>query len=97
MKYSRDIQSLSVFKRDTAKFLNQMKETGEPIVLTVNGKPAAVVVDPEEYDFWRERERRETIEGIRRGMADVEAGRVRPAKEFFDEMFKKFNIPRRGR
>ena len=95
MKYSRDIQSLSVFKRDTAKFLNQMKETGEPIVLTVNGKPAAVVVDPEEYDLWRERERLETIEGIRRGMADVEAGRVRPAKEFFDEMFEKFDIPRR--
>lgn len=97
MKYSRDIQSLSVFKRDTAKFLNQIKETGEPLVLTVNGKPAAVVVDPEEYDMWRERERRETIAGIRRGMADVEAGRVRPAEEFFDEMFKKFDIPRRQR
>ncbi len=95
MKYSRDIQSLSVFKRDSAKLLNQMKETGKPIVLTVNGKPAAVVVDPEEYDLWRERERREAIEGIRRGMEDVEAGRGRPAKEFFDEMFKKFDIPRR--
>lgn len=97
MKYARDIQSLSVFKRDSAKFLNQMKETGEPIVLTVNGKPAAVVVDPEDYDMWRERERRETIEGIRRGMADVEAGRVRPIEEFFDEMFKKFDIPRLDR
>ena len=31
MKLSRDIQSLSVFKRDTAKFLKQMKKTGEPI------------------------------------------------------------------
>ena len=93
MKYSRDIQSLSVFKRDTAKFLNQMKETGEPIVLTVNGKPAAVVVEPEAYDFWQERDRRETIEAIRRGREDVEAGRVRNAEEFFDEMFAKYDIP----
>jgi len=93
MKYSRDIQSLSVFKRDSAKFLNQIKETGEPIVLTVNGKPAAVVIDPEEYDFWQEREQRETIKAIRRGREDVAAGRVRDAEEFFDEMFTKYDIP----
>lgn len=96
MKYSRDIQSLSVFKRDTAKLLNQMKETGEPIVLTVNGKPAAVVMDPQDYDFLRERERRETIEAIRRGREDVKAGRVRDAEEFFDEMFAKYDIPWKG-
>ena len=93
MKYSRDIQSLSVFKRDSAKLLNQIKETGEPLVLTVNGKPAAVVVDPLEYDFLKERERRETIEAIKRGRADVEAGRIRDAEEFFDEMFAKYDIP----
>ena len=77
----------------SAKFLNQMKETGEPIVLTVNGKPAAVVVEPEAYDLWQERDRRETIEAIRRGREDVEAGRVRNAEEFFDEMFAKYDIP----
>ena len=97
MKISRDIQSLSVFKRDTSKFLKQLKETGEPLVLTVNGKPAAVVLGPDEYDLWQERERRETIEGIRRGMADVDAGRGRPAEEFFDEMFEKYKIPKRGK
>ncbi|MFM9904918.1 MAG: type II toxin-antitoxin system Phd/YefM family antitoxin [Pyrinomonadaceae bacterium] len=49
MKFSRDIQSLSVFKRDSAKFLKQLKETGEPIVLTVNGKAAMVLFEPDEY------------------------------------------------
>ena len=49
MKLTRDIQSLSVFKRDSAKFIKQMKKTGEPIVLTVNGKAAAVVLDPDVY------------------------------------------------
>jgi len=93
MKISRDVQSLSTFKRDSSKFLKRMEETGEPLVLTVNGTPAAVVVHPKEYDFWQERERRETIEAIRRGREDVEAGRVRNAEEFFDEMFAKYDIP----
>lgn len=42
-----------------------MKETGEPIVLTVNGKAAAVLHDPDEYQqFLRLKERDETLELI---------------------------------
>lgn len=94
MKLTRDIQSLSVFKRDTSKFIKQMKKTGQPIVLTINGKAAAVVHDPDEYqDYLRLRERNEVLEGIRRGRADVKAGRVRDAEKFFDEMFAKYDIP----
>ena len=44
MKLTRDIQSLSTFKRDTAKVVRQLKKTGQPVVLTVNGK-AELVVD----------------------------------------------------
>ncbi|MGB7209818.1 MAG: type II toxin-antitoxin system Phd/YefM family antitoxin [Pyrinomonadaceae bacterium] len=63
MKFSRDIQSLSVFKRDSAKFLRQLKETGEPIVLTVNGKAAMVLFDPDEYQqYLRLKEGDPTIE-----------------------------------
>jgi len=93
MKLSRDIQSLSVFKRDTSKFMRQMKKTGQPIVLTVNGKAEMVVLDAESYDFLRQKDRIETIEGIRRGREDVKAGRVRDAEEFFEEMFAKYDIP----
>lgn len=94
MKLTRDIQSLSVFKRDSSKFLKQIKKTREPIVLTVNGKAAAVVVDPDSYqEYLRNKDRQEAIEGIRRGMADVKAGRTRPAEKFFDEFFAKFSIP----
>ena len=49
MKFTRDIQSLSVFKRDTAKFMRQMKKTGKPIVLTVNGKAAMVIQDADSF------------------------------------------------
>ena len=46
---SRDIQSLSTFKRNTNQLIIQMKETGNPVVLTVNGKAELVVQDAESY------------------------------------------------
>jgi predicted transcriptional regulator len=32
-------------------------------------------------------------DAIRQGLEDVEAGRVRPAEEFFEEMRQKYGIP----
>lgn len=94
MKLTRDIQSLSIFKRDTAKFLRQMKKTGEPIILTVNGKAAAVVLDPDSYqEYVLEKERQETIAGVKRGIADMKAGRIRDAEEVFRELEVKFRMP----
>jgi len=92
MKITRDIQSLSVFKRDTARLLRQMKKTGEPIILTVNGKAAAVVLNPDEYEYLREKDRREAVAAIKRGIADAEAGRVTDAETFFREFEKKHGI-----
>ncbi len=93
MKLHRDVQSLSTFKRDTSKFLKQMRETGEPLVLTVNGKPAAVVLDPEDFELMQERERLATIAAVNRGLADFEAGRVMEADVFFRDFEARHNIP----
>lgn len=41
----------------------------------------------------REEERQATLNGISRGMADGEAGRVRPAAEFAAEMRTKYSLP----
>jgi PHD/YefM family antitoxin component YafN of YafNO toxin-antitoxin module len=93
MKFSRDIQSLSVFKRDSAKFLKQMKKTGEPILLTVNGKAAAVIHDPDTYqEYLRKKDWQDTIEGIKRGRSDFAAGRFTEAEQFFREFEAKYGI-----
>jgi predicted transcriptional regulator len=39
-------------------------------------------------------DRAEAIEGIRRGLEDVKAGRTRPAKEVHNELLKKYGISR---
>ncbi len=90
---SRDIQSLSNFKRNTSSAITQMKQTGEPIVLTVNGKAEVVVQDAKSYQQLLEKiERLEAIAGIKQGLADIESGETRPVAEFMQEMQYKHGI-----
>jgi len=90
----RDIHSLTDFKRKTAGFMKQLKETGHPVVLTVNGKAELVVQDAEAYQQLLElAERLKVIEGIRRGLDDVKAGRTRPVDEALEELRLKYNLP----
>ena len=64
-------------------------------MLTVNGKPAAVLQDAEAYqrllDLAAEAS---AAEGIRQGLDDVANGRTRPAREVFDEIRAEYDIPR---
>lgn len=90
----RDIHSLTDFKRKTAEFLKRMKETGHPMVLTVNGKAELVVQDAEAYQrFLEVIERAEAIEGIRKGLESVKRGRTRPVEEAFAAIRRKHGIP----
>src|SRR5580658_6300776 len=84
---NRDIDSLSNFKRNTAEFLRQLKETGHPVVLTINGKAELVVQDTASYQKLIERaEQAEEMEIKRRAVAEMKAGQGRPAEEMFAEM-----------
>jgi prevent-host-death family protein len=96
MKLTRDIQSLSTFKRDTAKLVRQLKKTGQPVVLTVNGKAELVVQDAESYQRLLEtRDRMEAIEGIKRGLESMKRNAGKPAEKFFQEFFSEKAIPER--
>src|SRR5919106_6532885 len=93
MKLTRDIQSLSTFKRDTAKIVRQLKKTGQPVVLTVNGKAELVVQDAASYQKLLEaKERMEAIQGIKRGLDSMKRNAGKPAEKFFQEFFKENNI-----
>ena len=46
---TKDIQSLTTFRRRPGDFMRQMKKSKRPVVLTVRGKAAAVVQDAESY------------------------------------------------
>jgi len=81
-----DIQSLSTFRRSSKDFLKHLKKTKRPMVLTANGKAAVVVQDAEAYQRLLDiAAQADAKEGIRQGLEDAKAGRVRPAEEFFAE------------
>lgn len=93
IKLTRDIQSLTAFKRDTNRIVKQIKKTKEPMILTVNGKPSVVVQDAGAYEeLMKFKDRMETIAGIKRGLEAMKRGQSRPAEEVFAELFKEFNI-----
>lgn len=75
------------FKRNTAQVVKQLKESGNPVVLTVHGKAAVVVQDADAYQRLQElAERAELIEFLREAKADVDAGGTVKAKEFLQSL-----------
>ena len=90
------IDSLTNFKRQTADYLTQLHKTGEPVVLTVNGKAEVVVQDAAAYQKLVEAaakaDREETVAAIRAGLADVAARRTKPARAALKALAKKYGI-----
>jgi PHD/YefM family antitoxin component YafN of YafNO toxin-antitoxin module len=83
----RDIQSLSNFKRNTPEFLRQLKETGRPVVLTINGKAELVVQDSASYQkLLQLADRAERMEALRESIDDMRASRVSPVEDMLAEM-----------
>jgi prevent-host-death family protein len=89
---ANDIRSLSDFKRNTTELLDRIRRTGNPLVLTINGRAEVVVQDAEAYQDLLDRV--ETIEALQRGFADVKAGRTKPAREVFERLRRKHGVPR---
>ena len=51
LKPTRDIQSVTEFRANAAQFIEQVRETGEPVILTQHGRSAAVLLDVESYEM----------------------------------------------
>jgi prevent-host-death family protein len=50
INFTDDIRSVTDLKRHTRDILAQIHQTGRPIVLTVNGKADAILVDVKTYE-----------------------------------------------
>jgi len=50
LSITEDIRSITDLKRKTSSVLEQIHKTKRPVVLTVNGKAKAVLMDAKEYE-----------------------------------------------
>jgi len=56
---------VTTLKRQATRVLAELRESGEPILITEHGKPSAYLVDVDSYEFMQDRMR--ILEGITRG------------------------------
>lgn len=89
---SEDICSVTDLKRKTKEILNQVHRTQRPVVLTVNGRANAVLMDTKTY------EKHLRAGNMARLLApaeeDVAAGRTRPMRSFLKEFKRARKISR---
>ena len=88
LRISQDIVPVSDFKARAASWFRKIAATGAPIVITRNGRPAAVLLSPQAYDQLTERAR--LVAAVEVGLADVEAGRVHSHADVVSKMKGRF-------
>lgn len=81
---AEDIHSFTTFKRNSTDLMRRMKKTGRALVLTINGKAEAVVLDPAIYQ--QVADQLDVIVRIRRGLAQAKKGEGQTVDEVFDEL-----------
>ena len=68
------IVPLGEFKSKASRIIRDLADSDEPLVITQNGRPAAVLMSPSAFQELRET--REFYRVVAEGVADSEAGRV---------------------
>jgi antitoxin YefM len=81
---------LSEAKSTLSSLIDAVENTDEEVVITRNGRPAAVLVSPDEFDSWKETvavcSDAALIAEIRRGLRALKSGKSRlyTLAELFD-------------
>ena len=71
---TNDIVPIAKFKAGISMWFKSLKSTGQPVIITQNGKPAGVLLSPEDYDELVYK--KSFLDSIGRGIADAETGKT---------------------
>jgi prevent-host-death family protein len=87
MSVSNDIVPIGKFKTSISKWFKSVHDTGHPLIITQNGKPAGVLLSPSEYDELVYK--RAFLDSINKGIADAESGKIYNSEELKGELRKR--------
>jgi len=73
IQLDQDIRPLSEFRAKTTAFVQQVRETGRPLVITQNGRSAAILMDVVEYE--KLLERIEILEDVIQAEREIDSGK----------------------
>lgn len=85
---SEDIRPVTDLKKHARELLDQVRKTGRPVILTVNGRADAVLIDVKTYEKHLKASNLARLLG--EAESDIAAGRTRPIRTFLRE-FKNAN------
>jgi len=77
------IAPLSEVRGNLSGIISELKKDRRRVVVTVHGKPAAVIMSPEEVETLEITSDPELMASLRRAVEDVKAGRVVSHEELF--------------
>ena len=96
LNITQDIHSLTEFKKNTGHFINGLKKTGRPTVLTVNGRAKIVVMDAAAYQQIQDQmELQNDILAINNSLKDFENGDFLEADDVFAELKNRIGKPQK--
>lgn len=81
---SNDIIPIGEFKLSLSRWFKNIQNTGHPLVITQNGKPAGVLISPSEYDELVHKKL--FLDSVSRGLSDVESGKVYSTRELKEKL-----------
>lgn len=74
LSISKGIIPVGEFKAGISKWLKEIQQTGHPIIITQNGRPAGVLLSPKEYDNLTYK--KQFIDSVSSGIHDADTGDV---------------------
>jgi len=80
---TQDIRSITDLKRNTNSILEQIHKTKRPVILTVNGKAEAVLIDAKEYE--KINNAFNLLKLLAPAEEDISSGKFKEARAFFKE------------
>ncbi len=83
---AKDIIPVGQFKSGLAKYLKEIQNKRNSLIITQNGKPAGVLISPSEFDDLRQTKL--FIDSISRGLSDSEKGEVFSTSQLRSELRK---------
>lgn len=84
MNISTDIRSITYLKSRAADMLDQINETRRPVVITQNGEPKAVLIDPQSYQQMRNAIG--LLKLLSQGEDDIKKGRIKSNDNVFEHL-----------
>lgn len=89
----KQINPVTDFVRNYKSYLQRLKQTKTPEVLTVNGKAECVLVDPESYhEMVAALEEKRFVNAVNQGIESMNQGKGKPVQEAVEDIRGRLGI-----